>query len=73
MDNGSFLSWIKRNKLSARELAKKLGVSRQTVYCWLARKHSPTTAHLVAMGRIANDPVKPEWFVLVPDEVTHNG
>lgn len=63
MKETPFLQWIKRNHLSARELAQKLNVSRQTVYCWIHGKHAPTIGHLIAMGKLSKDPVDPAWFV----------
>ncbi len=59
----NFLQWIEYAGLSAREIAEGLGVSRQTVYCWIQGKHAPTLAHLIAMGKLSKEPVDPAWFL----------
>ena len=38
--------WMVRQGLSAEELAKAVGVSRQAVYAWIAGEYPPSTSNL---------------------------
>ncbi len=53
--------------ISQEELAKKVGVSRQTINAMEANKYAPSTILALKIARVFNQPVE-ELFQLDPDD-----
>lgn len=51
---------------SQAELARKLGVSQQTVQQWVSGKSTPKPGNLDKLTEVTGYP--PYWFILPPDE-----
>lgn len=60
--NHPFALWLRGSGLSARNLAKELGVSRTAIYNWTYGV-PPSTKHLADLIRVSRGAVQP-WFWL---------
>lgn len=63
-----FRQWMEREGWSVRELAERLGVTRQAVWSWAAGSSSPSLQHLAELEKISNGEVRAAWFAR--DEVS---
>jgi transcriptional regulator with XRE-family HTH domain len=61
-----FHLWLLGSGLSARQVAKELGVSRTAVYNWTYGV-APSTKHLADLMRLSKGAVQP-WFWLAQEE-----
>lgn len=57
-----FQQWMEREGWTVRELAERLGVTRQAVWCWAVGSSSPSLLHLAELEKISNGEVRATWF-----------
>lgn len=57
---------LKETGWSQAELARRIGVSQQTVQQWVSGKSTPKPASLDKLTEVTGHP--PYWFLLPPDE-----
>ena len=70
MKQHPFAAWLYGSGMSARQLAKELGVSRTAIYNWTYGV-PPSTKHLADLIRISRGAVQP-WFWLAQGESDAN-
>jgi transcriptional regulator with XRE-family HTH domain len=63
-----FRQWMEQEGWTVRELAERLGVTRQAVWSWAAGSSSPSLLHLAELEKISNGEVRAVWFAR--DEVS---
>jgi DNA-binding XRE family transcriptional regulator len=60
-------AWLAQENVSPAVLANRLGVARQTVYCWMTGDFGPSRKHLVQLGKITDNKVTVHDFDLLPN------
>ena len=54
--------WMKRKRITAAELARKIGVSRSSVHLWLCKNRAPKYSNYLKIKELSNGRVKFEDF-----------
>lgn len=62
-------SWLEQEGVSPASLATRLGVARQTVYCWISGEFGPSRKHLAELYKITNNQVTVLDFAVPSDDM----
>ena len=65
--------WIKRERSSQSEVARRLGVQRQAVQQWCARTTTPTLYFALAVCAITGGDVPPDSWLDVREQAALKG